>query len=42
MTVHFDAKVHPLSGQTVRRGVMLETNDPHNPELEFWIQAAIR
>jgi hypothetical protein len=42
MTVHFDAKVHPLSGQTVRRGVMLETNDPHNPVLEFWVQAAIR
>jgi hypothetical protein len=42
MTVHFDAKLHPLRGQTVRRGVMLETNDPRNPVLEFWIQAAIR
>jgi hypothetical protein len=42
MTVHFDAKLHPLRGQTVRRGVMLETNDPRNPVLEFWVQAAIR
>ena len=42
MTVRFDPSVHNLSGQTVRRGVIIETNDPQNPSVDFWIQATVR
>ncbi len=42
MTLHFDTGYHDLSGTTVRRGVMIETNDPDLPIQEIWIQASIR
>jgi hypothetical protein len=42
LTVHFDAGYHNLSGQTIRRGVIFETNDPQNPRVDFWIQASVR
>jgi len=29
------------SGTDVRRGIILETNDPQNPKIELWVQAAI-
>jgi hypothetical protein len=41
-TVIFDAGFHPVAGQTVRRGLILETNDPDHPELEIWVQAAVK
>lgn len=40
--VTFDAGLHPTPGQTVRRGLILETNDPDRPQLEIWVQATVR
>ena len=42
MTLHFDPGYHDMRGSTVRRGVMIETNDPDHPSQEIWIQASIR
>lgn len=39
VTVIFDAAAHPAPGQTVRRGLVLETNDPDHPQAEIWVQA---
>jgi len=41
VTVIFDAGFHPAAGQTVRRGLVLETNDPGRPEAEIWVQASV-
>ncbi len=41
MTLTFDAGFHDVSGQTVRRGVIIENNDPDTPQMEIWVQAAI-
>lgn len=41
MTLRFDAGYHAMSGSTVRRGVMIETNDPDHPIQEIWIQASV-
>lgn len=38
----FDAGFHDASGQTVRRGLVIENNDPNQSQAEIWIQAAIR
>lgn len=42
VTLIFDAGFHDVRGQTVRRGVILENNDPQNSTAEIWIQASIR
>lgn len=42
MTLQFDAGYHSMSGSTVRRGVIIETNDPDHPIQEIWIQASVR
>ena len=42
MTVQFDTSYHDMRGTTVRRGVVIETNDPLHPTQEIWIQASIR
>ncbi|GEM_PF-1120438 len=42
MTLKFDTGFHNMSGTTVRRGVMIETNDPNQPIQEIWIQASVR
>ena len=42
MTLQFDTGFHDMRGTTVRRGVIIETNDPDNPLQEIWIQASIR
>lgn len=42
MKLVFDAGFHDTGGQTVRRGVIIESNDPRNPQTEVWIQAAVR
>ncbi|MGA9398432.1 MAG: DUF1573 domain-containing protein [Anaerolineaceae bacterium] len=42
MTLQFDTGLHNMSGTTVRRGVVIETNDPDHPIREIWIQASVR
>ena len=42
MTLTLDAGYHDVRGQTVKRGVFIENNDPNNPELEIWTQASVR
>jgi hypothetical protein len=42
MTLRFDTGFHDMRGTTVRRGVMIETNDPDHPIQEIWIQASVR
>jgi hypothetical protein len=42
MTLQFDPGYHDLRGATVRRGVMIETNDPDHPTQEIWVQASVR
>jgi len=42
MTISLDAGFHDVRGQTVRRGVIIENNDPKNPQMEIWTQAAVR
>ncbi len=38
----FDAGFHDTSGQTVRRGLIIENNDPRQSKAEIWIQATVR
>jgi hypothetical protein len=38
----FDAGFHPVQGVTVRRGLVLETNDPNHPQVEIWVQAYVK
>lgn len=42
MTLVLDAGFHDVSGQTVRRGVVIENNDPNNSQIEVWTQASVR
>lgn len=42
MTLNLDAGFHDVRGQTVRRGVIIENNDPNNPQVEIWTEAAVR
>ena len=42
MKLQFDAGYHDVRGYTVRRGVLIETNDPNHPTQEIWIQASVR
>ena len=39
--MRFDAGFHDSAGQTVRRGVILENNDPDQPQTELWVQADV-
>ena len=39
--LRFDAGFHDSAGQTVRRGVILENNDPDQPQAEIWVQAQV-
>ncbi|GJM42723.1 MAG: hypothetical protein DHS20C20_30050 [Ardenticatenaceae bacterium] len=38
----FDAGFHDTAGQTVRRGLIIENNDPEQSQAEIWVQAAVR
>lgn len=38
----FDAGFHETAGTTVRRGVIIENNDPNQSQAEIWVQAAVR
>jgi hypothetical protein len=42
ITMIFNAGFHDVTGQTVRRGLLISTNDPDHPELEIWVQASVR
>lgn len=42
VTLTFDAGFHDTAGQTVRRGLIIENNDPRQPQAEIWIQATVR
>lgn len=42
VTIILDAGYHDASGQTVRRGLILENNDPKRSKIEIWIQATVR
>ena len=42
MTLTFDAGFHDVRGQTVRRGVIIENNDPGNSNAEIWVQVSVR
>jgi hypothetical protein len=42
VTMRLDAGFHDVRGQTVRRGIIIENNDPNNPQVELWAQAAVR
>ena len=42
VTMRLDAGFHDVRGQTVRRGIIIENNDPKNPQVEIWAQAAVR
>ncbi len=37
----FDAGFHDAAGQTVRRGLIIENNDPNNSQAEIWTQASV-
>jgi hypothetical protein len=38
----FDAGFHDTAGQTVRRGLIIENNDPQRSQMEIWVQAQVR
>lgn len=42
VTMIYDAGFHDARGQTVRRGIIIENNDPKNPHVELWAQAAVK
>jgi hypothetical protein len=43
VTIIFDAGFHAeAAGQTVRRGLIIENNDPQHSKAEIWIQASVR
>lgn len=42
VTVIFDAGFHDTRGQTVKRGVVIENNDPNRSRAEIWIKASVR
>jgi hypothetical protein len=39
--LRFDAGFHDSAGQTVRRGLIIESNDPDQPQAEIWVQAEV-
>lgn len=38
----YDAGFHDATGQTVRRGLIIENNDPNQSQAEIWTQASVR
>ena len=40
-SVVFDAGFHDTRGQRVRRGVIIENNDPGNSKAEIWVRASV-
>lgn len=42
VNVTFDAGFHDTRGHTVKRGVIIENNDPNQSKVEIWVQASVR
>jgi hypothetical protein len=42
VTLTLDAGFHDVRGQTVRRGIIIENNDPELPAAEIWVEASVR
>ncbi|MGB3717794.1 MAG: DUF1573 domain-containing protein [Candidatus Promineifilaceae bacterium] len=42
VTITFNAGFHDTAGQTVRRGLLIENNDPRQSQAEIWIEASVR
>ena len=42
VTIRLDAGFHDVRGQTVRRGLIIENNDPKNSNMEIWVRASVR
>lgn len=42
VSLTFNAGYHDTAGQTVRRGLIIENNDPRQSQAEIWIQASVR
>lgn len=42
VNVTFDAGFHDTRGHTVRRGIIIENNDPNQSKVEIWVQASVR
>ncbi|NOX61714.1 MAG: DUF1573 domain-containing protein [Chloroflexi bacterium] len=42
VTLRLDAGFHDVRGQTVRRGLIIENNDPKNSNVEIWVRASVR
>jgi hypothetical protein len=40
--LRFDAGFHDTAGQSVRRGIIIESNDPERPSAEIWVAASVR
>jgi len=41
VNLQLDAGFHDVRGQTVRRGLIIENNDPKRSSMEIWIQATV-
>ncbi len=41
ITLIFDAGFHDVRGQVVKRGIIIENNDPKSPREEIWVRAAV-
>lgn len=41
VTLNLDAGFHDVRGQTVRRGLIIENNDPKRSSMEIWVQATV-
>lgn len=42
VTLVLDAGFHDVRGQIVRRGIIIENNDPDNSQVEIWTQAKVK
>ena len=42
VTIIFNAGYHDTAGQSVRRGLLIENNDPRQSKAEIWIEASVR
>lgn len=40
-TIKFDAGFHDTRGQTVQRGLIIESNDRQDPRSEIWVHASV-
>ncbi len=40
-TLRFDAGFHDTRGQTVQRGLIIESNDRDDPQAEIWVHASV-